>query len=126
MLGTIGTIAGLSNSGSAGAGSFLVEGIEPMANTKKTVSKNNTNKDTGRQADKTGSADTVASGLQESSGEFRVGEKITFGMRNGNILLRRAPQGEEVEVGETTLAGLMIDAFFTDKFGGEYETVKRS
>ena len=66
-----------------------------------------------------------ASGLQEHTGEFRVGEKIIFGMRNGNILIRRSPQGEEVEVAEATLAGLMIDAFFTDKFEGEYETVKR-
>lgn len=71
--------------------------------------------------DKAGSA---VSGLQESSGEFRVGEKIIFGMRNGNVLIRRSPQGDEVEVGEGTLAGLMIDAFFTDKFEGEYETIK--
>lgn len=66
--------------------------------------------------DKTGSA---VSGLQESSGEFRVGEKIIFGMRNGNVLIRHSPQGDEVEVGETTLAGLLIDVFFTDKFGGK-------
>lgn len=72
--------------------------------------------------DKSGSA---VSGLQESSGEFRVGEKIIFGMRNGNVRIRHSPQGDEVEVSEATLAGLMVDAFFTDKFDGEYETVKR-
>lgn len=68
------------------------------------------------------------SGLNQNTGEFRVGEKIIFGMRNGNILIRHSPQGDEVEVGEATLAGLMIDAFFSDKFGtgdeAEYPTVK--
>lgn len=66
--------------------------------------------------DKTGSA---VSGLQESSGEFRIGESIIFGMRNGNVLIRHSPQGDEVEVGESTLAGLLVDVFFTDKFGGK-------
>lgn len=78
----------------------------------------------GSNADDTGKS---VSGLQESSGEFRVGEKIIFGMRNGNILLRHSPQGDEVEVSEATLAGLMIDVFFTDKFGGkdgDYPTVQ--
>lgn len=73
-------------------------------------------------------ADNTPSGLNENTGEFRVGENIIFGMRNGNILIRRSPQGDEAEVGEATLAGLMIDAFFTDKFGegkeAEYPTVK--
>jgi hypothetical protein len=63
------------------------------------------------------------SGLNENTGEFRVGENIIFGMSNGNIKIRRSPQGDEVEVAETTLAGLMIDAFFTDKFDGEYDVV---
>jgi outer membrane protein W len=64
-----------------------------------------------------------ASGLNERTGEFNVGEKIIFGMRNGNVLIRHSPQGDEIEVAEATLAGLMIDAFFTDKFGNEYPTV---
>lgn len=71
--------------------------------------------------------DQTPSGLNENTGEFRVGENIIFGMRNGNVLIRRSPQGDEVEVGEATLAGLMIDAFFSDKFGtgkeAEYPTV---
>lgn len=67
--------------------------------------------------------DNTPSGLNENTGEFRVGENIVFGMSNGNIRLRRSPQGDEVEVAETVLAGLIIDAFFTDKFEGEYETV---
>lgn len=65
---------------------------------------------------------TEVSGLNENTGEFRVGEKIIFGMSNGNIRLRHSPQGDEVEVSEATLAGLMIDAFFTKKLDG-YETV---
>lgn len=64
-------------------------------------------------------------GLQEHTGEFRVGEKIIFGARNGDILIRRSPQGEEVTVSETTLAGLMVDAFFSDKFGNDYPTTSR-
>jgi hypothetical protein len=75
-----------------------------------------------------GRADKAPSGLNENTGEFRVGESIIFGTRNGNILIRHSPQGDEVEVGEATLAGLMVDAFFTDKFGtgneAEYPTVK--
>jgi hypothetical protein len=71
-------------------------------------------------------ADQTPSGLNENTGEFRVGENIIFGMANGNIKIRRSPQGDEVEVAETTLAGLMIDAFFTDKFDGEYDTVSKS
>lgn len=72
--------------------------------------------------------DQTPSGLNENTGEFRVGENIIFGMKNGNINIRRSPQGDEVEVGEATLAGLMIDAFFTDKFGtgkdADYPTVQ--
>lgn len=64
-------------------------------------------------------------GLNENTGEFRVGEKIIFGMRNGNILIRHSPQGDEVEVSEATLAGLMIDAFFSDgKLGDKYKPVE--
>lgn len=75
-----------------------------------------------KEADRTGQP----IGLNESTGEFRVGEKIIFGVANGNIRIRRSPQGEEVEVSEATLASLMIDAFFTDKFGEEYKTVTKS
>lgn len=101
----------------------------------------NTSKSTGRAASRSTSAgarhgsDAKSSaeragtplGLNENTGEFRVGEDIIFGMRNGSILIRRSPQGQEVEVSEATLAGLMIDAFFTDKFGtgkdAQYPTV---
>lgn len=66
-----------------------------------------------------------ASGLNERTGEFRVGEKIIFGMRNGNVLVRHSPQGDEVEVAEATMAGLLIDAFFSDgKLGDKYKPVE--
>ncbi len=81
-----------------------------------------------RASDEAERANNIPSGLNQNTGEFRVGEKIIFGMRNGNILIRHSPQGDEVEVGEATLAGLMIDAFFTDKFGtgdkADYPTVQ--
>jgi hypothetical protein len=68
---------------------------------------------------------TSASGLNERTGEFRVGEKIIFGMRNGNVLVRHSPQGDEVEVAESTLASLLIDAFFSDgKLGDAYKPVQ--
>jgi hypothetical protein len=67
--------------------------------------------------------DQSPSGLNENTGEFRIGENIIFGMRNGNIYLRRSPQGDEVEVAEATMAGAMVDLFFTDKFEGDYPTV---
>jgi len=56
----------------------------------------------------------MQSGLQ-ASGEFNIGDKITFAIRNGNILLRHKPQGDEVEVSEATLAGVLVDEFFTEK-----------
>jgi hypothetical protein len=66
-----------------------------------------------------------ASGLNERTGEFNVGEKIIFGMRNGNVLIRHSPQGDEVEVAEATLAGLIVDAFFSDgKLGDKYQPVQ--
>ena len=75
--------------------------------------------------DKTDRDPKSASGLNERTGEFRVGEKIIFGMRNGNVLVRHSPQGDEVEVAESTLASLMIDAFFSDgKLGDAYKPVQ--
>jgi len=59
----------------------------------------------------------IASGLQVS-GEFRIGEKIILGIRNNKVLIRHSPQGDEIEVSETTVASVLIDAFFSD--GGKY------
>lgn len=73
-------------------------------------------------------SDQTPSGLNENTGEFRVGENIIFGMKNGNVNIRHSPQGDEVQVDPSTLAGLMIDAFFTEKFGtgkdAEYPVVQ--
>jgi hypothetical protein len=76
-------------------------------------------------ADTRAAATSAQSGLQEHTGEFRVGENIIFSMRNGDILIRRSPQGEEVTVSEATVAGLMVDAFFSDKLEGQYPTVTK-
>ena len=83
-------------------------------------------KHTSGSTKSTDNVDRTPSGLNENTGEFRVGEKIIFGMKNGNINIRHSPQGDEVEVAEAVLAGLIIDAFFTDKFKGEYSTVPGS
>lgn len=88
---------------------------------------NNAGAKHGSNADASGSTagnGKPVSGLQESSGEFNIGGKIILGMSGGNIRLRHSPQGDEVEVSEATLAGLLVDVFFTDKFEGQYETVK--
>lgn len=77
------------------------------------------------QKDNPGNDAKATPGLDYNSGEFRVGEKITFGSQNGNIKIRRAPHGDEVEVSESTLAGLMIDAFFSDKLKGQYDTINK-
>lgn len=68
--------------------------------------------------------DQTPSGLNENTGEFRIGENIILGMKNGNVNVRHSPQGDEVEVAEATLAGLLVDAFFTEKFGEDYPVVK--
>lgn len=85
--------------------------------------KHGSNATAGADQAATAARDQTPSGLNENTGEFRVGENIIFGMRNGNIYLRRSPQGDEVEVAEATMAGAMIDLFFTDKFEGDYPTV---
>jgi hypothetical protein len=102
-------------------GRFISKGFEPMIGDKGTSAGA---RHGSRDTDKTDRDPASATGLNERTGEFRVGEKIVFGMRNGNILLRHSPQGDEVEVAEATLAGLMIDAFFSDKFGEDYPVVK--
>jgi hypothetical protein len=68
---------------------------------------------------------TSASGLNERTGEFNVGEKIIFGMRNGNILFATRPRAMKSKSPKARLAGLMIDAFFSDgKLGDKYQPVQ--
>jgi hypothetical protein len=48
------------------------------------------------------------------NGEFNIAEKITLAVREGKILLRRKPQGTEVELSEQALAGLLVEEYFVD------------
>ena len=52
-----------------------------------------------------------SSGL-DPQGQFRIGEKISLGARNGKVLLRQAHSGREVEVDEAELQGLLNDTYF--------------
>lgn len=54
------------------------------------------------------------SGL-DISGQFRVGEKISIGVRGSDIVLTQAHSGREVVVAEAALAGLLNDTYFVDK-----------
>lgn len=54
------------------------------------------------------------SGL-DTQGRFRVGEKISLGVRGGDIVLQQAGSGREVVVSETDLQGYLLDQFFTDR-----------
>lgn len=69
------------------------------------------------RATKAAAADTKAhapsnSGL-DTSGQFRIGDKITLSVRDGDLCLLRAGSADEVIVSEASLAGLLIDEYFT-------------
>lgn len=54
------------------------------------------------------------SGL-DISGQFRVGERISIGVRGSDIVLTQSHSGREVVVAEAALAGLLDDTYFVDK-----------
>jgi hypothetical protein len=54
------------------------------------------------------------SGL-DIQGQFRIGERITLGVRGGGLVLTQSHSGREVEVSEAALAGLLDDEYFVDK-----------
>jgi len=54
------------------------------------------------------------SGL-DVSGQFRVGERISIGVRGSDIVLTQSHSGREVIVSEAALEGLLDDTYFTDK-----------
>ncbi len=54
------------------------------------------------------------SGL-DVSGQFRVGERISIGVRGSDIVLIQSHSGREVVVAEAALAGLLNDTYFVDK-----------
>lgn len=61
-----------------------------------------------------GDARTSHSGL-DVSGQFRIGERITLGVRGGDLVLMQSHSGREVVVSEAALAGLLDDTYFVDK-----------
>lgn len=64
--------------------------------------------------DEAGDARASHSGL-DVSGQFRVGERITIGVRGADIVLLQSHSGREVVVSEAALAGLLNDTYFVDK-----------
>lgn len=61
-----------------------------------------------------GKAPIANSGL-DVSGQFRVGERISIGVRGADIVLTQSHSGREVVVAEAALAGLLNDTYFVDK-----------
>lgn len=61
-----------------------------------------------------GDARQSHSGL-DVSGQFRVGERVTIGVRGADIVLLQSHSGREVVVSEAALAGLLNDTYFVDK-----------
>lgn len=53
------------------------------------------------------------SGL-DVQGQFRVGERISIGVRGEDIVLTQSHSGREVVVSEATLSGLLDDEYFVD------------
>jgi hypothetical protein len=54
-----------------------------------------------------------SSGLDQQ-GQFRVGDRISIGVRGGGLVLTQGHSGREVEVSEEALAGLLDDTYFVD------------
>lgn len=64
--------------------------------------------------DAAGDARQSHSGL-DVGGQFRVGERISIGVRGADIVLTQSHSGREVVVAEAALAGLLNDTYFVDK-----------
>jgi len=54
------------------------------------------------------------SGL-DVNGQFRIGDKISMGVRGADIVLTQSHSGREVIVSEPVLQGLLEDEYFTEK-----------
>lgn len=54
------------------------------------------------------------SGL-DTQGQFRVGDRISLGVRGDRLVLTQSHSGREVEVSEAMLAGLLDDEYFVEK-----------
>jgi hypothetical protein len=57
-----------------------------------------------------------SSGL-DHQGNFRVGDRISIGVRGAGLVLTQSHSGREVEVSEAALAGLLDDTYFVDHKG---------
>lgn len=56
------------------------------------------------------------SGL-DTQGQFRVGDRITIGVRGSDIVLTQSHSGREIVVAEAALSGLLDDTYFVEKVG---------
>lgn len=56
------------------------------------------------------------SGL-DMQGQFRIGERITLGVRGSDLVLTQSHSGREIVVAEAALSGLLDDTYFTEKVG---------
>lgn len=56
------------------------------------------------------------SGL-DVQGQFRIGERISLGVRGDGLVLTQSHSGREVEVSEAELSGLLDDKYFVDHRG---------
>ena len=54
------------------------------------------------------------SGL-DVSGQMRIGDRISIGVRGADIVLTQSHSGREVIVSEAALAGLLDDTYFVEK-----------
>lgn len=70
----------------------------------------------GTAGEDNGKAPIANSGL-DVSGQFRVGDRITIGVRGADIVLTQSHSGREVVVAEAALSGLLDDTYFVDKVG---------
>jgi hypothetical protein len=53
------------------------------------------------------------SGL-DVQGQFRIGDRISLGVRGDGLVLTQSHSGREVEVSEAALAGLLDDEYFVE------------
>lgn len=53
------------------------------------------------------------SGL-DVQGQFRIGDRISLGVRGGGLVLTQSHSGREVEVSEAALAGLLDNEYFVE------------
>lgn len=73
-----------------------------------------TNTAKGTRGDDNPNPGASHSGL-DINGQFRVGDRITLGVRGADLVLTQSHSGREVIVSESTLAGLLDDEFFVEK-----------